>query len=230
MPITKIYPASHFVKAYKKLPENIKARAKQQEKKFLLNPFDASLKTHKDIVSGVSVPVETVAMGKSPPERNYDGVLINTLFRLFIWRDMLIELIREKPILGFNFGKPLRSISLEVLHWGESEWRRDGWIGAHNSYLNMIYKAGIVGLSAILAIFVVLCSMIKKSVQCKSVIGVFLCGIIISWLVAANFLLILELPYTAIPIWTLFGLTYAYVQSLQRHFIPKFRTVHGEIK
>lgn len=47
MPITKIYPASHFVKAYKKLPENIKARAKQQEKKFILNPFDTSLKTHK---------------------------------------------------------------------------------------------------------------------------------------------------------------------------------------
>lgn len=47
MPITKIYPASHFVKTYKKLPENIKARAKQQEKKFTVTPFDTSLKTHK---------------------------------------------------------------------------------------------------------------------------------------------------------------------------------------
>ncbi|MDO8733930.1 MAG: type II toxin-antitoxin system RelE/ParE family toxin [Elusimicrobiota bacterium] len=47
MPITKIYPASHFVKTYKKLPENIKIRAKQQEKKFIVNPFDTSLKTHK---------------------------------------------------------------------------------------------------------------------------------------------------------------------------------------
>jgi len=47
MRITKIYPASCFVRAYKKLSENIKSRAKQQEKIFLDNPFDPRLKTHK---------------------------------------------------------------------------------------------------------------------------------------------------------------------------------------
>ena len=47
MPIIKIYPTSHFVKAYKKLPGNIKARAKQQERKFLSDPLDTSIRTHK---------------------------------------------------------------------------------------------------------------------------------------------------------------------------------------
>lgn len=47
MLITKIYPSSRFIKAYKTLPEKVKQRAKRQEKKFLSNPFDTSLKTHK---------------------------------------------------------------------------------------------------------------------------------------------------------------------------------------
>jgi hypothetical protein len=147
--------------------------------------------------------------------RNLEGAYINAIFRLFIWRDMLTELIREKPILGFHFGKPLRSVSLETLGWGETEWGRDGWIAAHNSYLNIIYRAGVIGLFALLAVFVILFKMIRKSIRCRSLTGVLLCGIIINWFAAANFLLILELPYTAIPVWTLFGLTYAYVSTVR---------------
>ena len=107
----------------------------------------------------------------------------------------------------------MRSTSLEALRWGESEWSRDGWVGTHNSYLEMIYRAGIVGLLTILVMLGLLFIMIKKAIQYRSLTGVLLCGIIIDWFVAANFLLILELPYTAIPIWTLFGLTYAYVET-----------------
>ena len=47
MSITKIYPTSHFIKAYKSLPEEIKLHAKHKEKVFIANPFDPRLKTHK---------------------------------------------------------------------------------------------------------------------------------------------------------------------------------------
>ncbi|MCM8784557.1 MAG: type II toxin-antitoxin system mRNA interferase toxin, RelE/StbE family [Candidatus Omnitrophica bacterium] len=47
MVITKIYPTTHFIKAYKSLPEEIKLRAKKREKIFKTNPFDPRLKTHK---------------------------------------------------------------------------------------------------------------------------------------------------------------------------------------
>lgn len=188
----------------------------------------SSLKKDEEAVNSFShgIPGEIDGMGKGPQGRNFEGATINALFRLFIWRDMLTELIRVKPIFGFDFGKPLRSVSLEVLNWGESEWRRDGWIAAHNSYLDMIYRAGIIGISAILAVFVILFKMIKESIQYRSFIGVLLCGIIINWFVAANFLLIFELPYTAIPIWTLFGLTYAYVGTL-RPLIPAVNPEKG---
>lgn len=136
--------------------------------------------------------------------------LNNAVFRLFIWRDMLVELAKEKPILGFDFGKPLRSISLEILGWGWSNWGGQGWMPAHNSYLNIIYRAGVIGVLFLLTVFVVLLNMIREFVKSRSVIGILLCGVLINWFVAANFLMILELPYTAIPIWALYGVTFAY--------------------
>jgi len=139
----------------------------------------------------------------------------NAVFRFFIWRDMLVDLKDEKPILGFDFGKPFRSKSLEILNWGTGDWKRDGWIGAHNSYLHMIYRAGIIGIALIVSLLIMLFHMIKRCIVLKSLTGILLCGIIINWFVAANFLLIFELPYTAIPIWALFGLTYAYVGNLK---------------
>ena len=47
MPITKTYPTTHFIRAYKSLPEKIKILAKERESIFLVNPFDNRLKTHK---------------------------------------------------------------------------------------------------------------------------------------------------------------------------------------
>ena len=123
---------------------------------------------------------------------------------------MIRELAQKKPILGFDFGKPFRSVSLEILNWGTVDWQRDGWIAPHNSYLHILYRAGVIGVVFIFAIFFGLFRMVGRFIQLKSIIGVLLCGIIIDWFVAANFLLILELPYTAIPIWSLYGITLAY--------------------
>ena len=43
-----------------------------------------------------------------------------------------------------------------------------------------------------------------------SIIGGFLVGGLIYWLVLSNFFVILEFPYNAIVFWTLFGITMAY--------------------
>lgn len=150
---------------------------------------------------------------KALVESSYNVACGNAVFRLFIWRDMFAELIQKRAVFGFDFGKPLRSVSLEILNWGDSAWRPDGWVAAHNSYFHIIYRTGIIGVALIFIIFSVLVRMIKGFIQCKSVAGILLCGIIINWFVAANFLLIFELPYTAIPIWSLFGMTLAYAEK-----------------
>lgn len=43
----KIYLSSNFVRKFKKLPENIKEKARNREAIFKLNPFDPRLETHK---------------------------------------------------------------------------------------------------------------------------------------------------------------------------------------
>ena len=47
MKISTVYPATHFIKAYKSLQENIKLSAKHRESMFKANPFNPVLRTHK---------------------------------------------------------------------------------------------------------------------------------------------------------------------------------------
>ena len=135
------------------------------------------------------------------------------LFRIFIWRDMLTQLLRDQPMFGVAFGYPFRSISLEILCWADRDWLRDGWVTAHNSFLEVIYRAGVIGFIFLTVLLWQLFRMIRCFVNQKSVVGILFCGILINWLVAANFLVILELPYNAIPFWSLFGMTFAYLRK-----------------
>ncbi|MDO8581176.1 MAG: O-antigen ligase family protein [Candidatus Omnitrophota bacterium] len=134
----------------------------------------------------------------------------NSVFRLLIWRDMFANYMNEKPFLGFDFGKPFRSISLEVLNIAEGEWRRDGWISPHSSYLYMIYRGGIIGFIFVIGIFFLWFKMAQTFIRIRSVKGILLCASLISWLMAANFSHVFELPYTAIPIWSLYGVVFGY--------------------
>ena len=47
MAIINVYPTTHFAKAYKNLPENIRVLTKQKEQFFKVSPFDSKLNTHK---------------------------------------------------------------------------------------------------------------------------------------------------------------------------------------
>ncbi len=87
----------------------------------------------------------------------------------------------------------------------------DGWICLHNSYLDLVYRAGIVGILMITAIIAVLIWFTIVSLRKRSLTGILLTGILINWFIAANFLEILEMPYSAIPLWSLLGLICAYL-------------------
>ncbi len=165
----------------------------------------------------VQIPQDPSLRSQKLSLRNLGTAYNNIFFRIFIWRDMLTQLKEESPFLGFDFGKPLRSKNIEILGWAATDWKRDGWITAHNSYLHIIYRAGIIGILFVLTILFLLFKMIKRSIQLDSMNGTLLCGILINWLVAANFLLILELPYYAIPFWSLFGITFVYLSDLEKN-------------
>ncbi len=152
---------------------------------------------------------------KPPIVRKVQGAHGSTFFRVFIWKDMLSQLMKSKPLFGFDFGKPLRSKTIEMLDVASEDWGTCGWITAHNSYLNVIYRAGIVGVIYIGFIIFFLFKMIKRTVESKSVTGILLCAVLVNWLISAHFFVILELPYNAIPFWSLFGVVFAYIQRLK---------------
>lgn len=144
------------------------------------------------------------------PGRNLDVAYNNALFRLFIWRDMVRELIKYRPVFGFSYGRPQRSVSLEILGWGQEEWLRDGWITPHNSFLHLIYRGGIIGVIVIGFILFSIIIMTMDFLRARSWRGGLLISVLVYWIINAQFGLILDLPYNAIIFWTLFGITWVY--------------------
>ncbi len=139
----------------------------------------------------------------------------NMLFRLFIWRDMMEEVLHEKALLGLSWGHPQRSISIEVLNMAEGEWMRAGWITPHNSYLHLIYRAGIVGFMIIVLIVFLILRLAVDFVRARSWRGIIAASILVYWAVSANFLVFLEFPYFAIPFWSFLGVLLALRRDLR---------------
>ena len=125
----------------------------------------------------------------------------NTVFRLLIWQDMIKEMIDNRAWFGMGLSHPLRSRQLEMLGWAKSEWSRDGWISAHNSYLYVIYRIGIFGVIAICGLFYSLVKTFRKDL---TMIVLYCC--LGYWLIEASYMEIWQLPYYAIPFWVLYSL------------------------
>jgi len=142
--------------------------------------------------------------------RNFNDAQGNGVFRMLIWHDMYVELQETRSLLGVGLGKPQRSISLEMLWWGVGDWSRDGWITPHNVYFHLIYRLGIVGILVIAGMLGVMVYLTKSFILLRSKVGILLVSILVYWMMACNFLVILELPHYAIPFWTLMGMTLAY--------------------
>lgn len=139
----------------------------------------------------------------------------NILYRLFLWQDMFEELAEERKVFGADFGKPFRSKRLELARFDEGWKTRVGWVEPHNSYVHMIYRAGIIGLLFIIALWFVFFKIVVVSVRIRSLKGVFLASILLYWISVSNFMVILELPHWAIPFWSLFGMSLRYCHNLR---------------
>ena len=147
--------------------------------------------------------------------RPLDTAYGNIAFRIFIWRDMWRELLAERPWFGFSFSRPQRSKSLEILDMARVVWSHDGWITPHNSYLHILYRAGLLGLAMIVFVGGFFIKLVRDFAGMRSLPGILLCSLILYWMAIANFLVFLELPYNAIPFWTVFGLAAAYRRELK---------------
>jgi hypothetical protein len=76
----------------------------------------------------------------------------NNVWRLLVWRHMAIDWAHGSPLQGAGVGKPwfYEALYHTGFHYGDD---REG-LDPHNSYLNTLYRFGIVGFGLLLAIFV----------------------------------------------------------------------------
>ncbi len=149
-----------------------------------------------------------LTLQKKKQYRSLDTAYANTLWRVFVWRDMLTELISDKAFLGISFGKPFRSKTIEALKWADGDWV--GWLEPHNSYIHILYRTGVIGLLFIIVLWGLFIRVLKFFIKELNIKGILLSSILLYWLIVANFEVILELPYFAIPFWSLFGAVLRY--------------------
>ena len=128
------------------------------------------------------------------------------VFRLLVWEDLWKELIQNKAWFGMGLSHPLRSPQIEMLDIATSEWKKDGWISAHNSYFYVIYRTGIIGFLAILWLFFKIYCSFMDFLEHKDLTGMILLLPLLYWSLEANWMLMFELPQNACFYWMLFGL------------------------
>lgn len=162
-----------------------------------------------------SIPKEMLWVQKYEAYRGFAPPYRNVLWRIFVWQDMLQEFLESKNyIWGLDFGKPFRSKSVEILGW-DAGLGRVGWVEPHNSYIHIFYRSGIIGLLFITGIWICFINTVKTFIGYRNTKGVLLSSVLLYWLIVANSAVVLELPYFAIPFWSLFGLTLKYSQMIK---------------
>jgi hypothetical protein len=191
-------------KTFVSLPERID---KEEIDSFIIN----SLTISKSKTEEISQPKAQESY------RTVGGARDSAIWRLLIWKDMLEELFKTKSILGLDFGRPFRSRSIECLRLSSGGWV--GWIEPHNSYVHILYRAGAIGVLFILTIWGLFFKMLITFVRNRNNKGVFLSSTLLYWLIIPNFSVILELPYFAIPFWSLWGVIYGYYVKTKHNVV-----------
>jgi hypothetical protein len=165
----------------------------------------------KKIIGFISKYFPTYKTFQSKIDRSLPEAQENVVWRLLIWKDMLEELFENKNVLGLDFGKPFRSINAQAMGLSSGGWV--GWIEPHNSYVHILYRAGIIGLLFIVALWGLFIRIFVRFVRNRNIKGILLSSAVFYWLVISNFSVILEVPYFAIPFWSLLGITYGYYKQ-----------------
>lgn len=144
----------------------------------------------------------------------------NTTWRLITWKEIFTE-IKNKPILGFGFGK--KFISAESLNLGYTTGTMEGWVESHNIFLSFLYKTGFLGLGSFLIIIVSFFMKVVRFLRtCLEenikiiVIGLSCCIIYILFLGFTG--VVLETPYFGSVLWIIMGLIVVIMKYYERKY------------
>jgi len=186
-------------------------------------PFDAEKRINEAsgsqeqaIIQLVTKPKRVIEKTNKKEDLSVTEIKTGTmLFRFYVFLDAVVQLFSEKSILGLPFGRPFRSMRCEIVGSAYGEWSRDGWLSMHDSFLDIIYRTGLIGFILIAVLLFSIARTTGLFLKLKAVKGIILISVIFFWLVVCFFNETLELPYYAIPFWSLFGMIFAYANQLR---------------
>ena len=143
----------------------------------------------------------------------------NAQWRLAFWKYMLEE-SAQRPLFGAGFGTP-SNFTWNGVHYD----RRTGdpndpfdVSGPHNSFVNLLYRTGLPGLLALLAILLLavirLLPVARRTRGEDRAIAIWLLAALAATTVAASFNVALEGPFMGIFFWGILGLALVAPQFL----------------
>lgn len=141
--------------------------------------------------------------------------VVNNIWRLLVWRRMLSDAQGGHLIVGAGVGKAwfYPALYQTRFHYGEE---REG-LDPHNSFLNVFYRYGAIGLALLLALIVAVLFSAWKALRIQPALGdVLLEGLVLFFAYSAAFTCFtvsLEGPSYAMPFWMSLGLIYAYARQ-----------------
>jgi O-antigen ligase len=149
--------------------------------------------------------------------------VINNIWRLLMWRRMSNDWSSGPRMYGAGVGKPwaYNDVFFHTLFHYETD--RSG-LNPHNSYLNILYRFGAIGLGLLLAVMLSVLFYAWRALRLRLFVGdVLLEGLLLAFFYTAIFSFFtvsLEGPSYALPFWISLGLVYARARQIL--------SLHGE--
>jgi hypothetical protein len=135
----------------------------------------------------------------------------NAQWRLAFWKFMVKE-AAQRPLLGVGFGAPSNFEWNGIRYDSRTGDPTDPFdvSGPHNSFLNVLYRTGLPGFLALVAImliaFVRVVAVIKRTSGGDKALAIWLAAGIVTTTVSASFNVALEGPFMGIFFWAFIGL------------------------
>jgi len=142
--------------------------------------------------------------------------IADNIWRILVWRRMASEWRERNPIAGAGVGQPwfYEALYHTKFYYGE---KREG-LEPHNSYLNMLYRYGLIGFLIFAALVASVLFAAWKALRTRIHTGdPLLEGIALYFFYTAVFAVFnnaLEGPSYALPFWFSLGLLYARARQL----------------
>jgi hypothetical protein len=169
-------------------------------------------------VSIVAAPRRALASSVAKQQQQ-SGNDANISWRLAYWKE-LVRRTEHEPLLGVGFGTPARFVWRGIVYDARTGSPGDEWdvTPPHNSFINVLYRMGLVGIIPLLALVVVAAIRARRrwpvdAERRRDLIGIVACFVFAA--VVASFNVALEGPYMSMFFWTLLGLIFVLPARLE---------------